>query len=850
MKVPISWLKEFVEFDLPLQELARRLTLAGLEVEEILYYGLPKPDGHNSHGKGSASVTAISGMEWDPETIVVGEIREVMPHPNADRLVLCRLFDGGAERQVLTGAANLFEFKGKGELERPLKVAYARRGARLIDGNKPGRQLMTLEPVTIRGVESDSMACSEKELGISDEHEGIILLDDEATAGTPLVEYMGDAVFDIAITPNIARDASILGVAREVAAVLDVPLRPPDLEVNWTGPTIEGKVALEIEEPELNPRFVLGLVERIRIEPSPYWIQYRLRLAGVRPISNIVDATNYAMLEIGEPLHAFDYDILVERAGGEPPRIITRTAEDGEWLATLDGVERQLQDYMVLVTDQAGPLSIAGVMGGLESEVHEGTVNVLLEGASWEYINIRRTTAALRLASEASYRFSRGVHPALAEPGVRRGLQLMQRLTGGVVAEGLVDVYPQPPQAPTVEFSLAEIERWLGLTLSGAEVMDILGRLGFETEVDGQTVRTVPPPHRLDIGEGLVGMADVMEEIARIYGYDRIPTRIFAEEIPSQPVDKALEHEELIRDVLVDLGLQEIVTYRLTTSAREARALPPGAHGAEATYVRLDNPSSSEREVMRRSLLSSVLEIVEANAGLRRGLALFEIAPIYLPVPGEPLPLEQMRLVMTLYGPTRIETWADGEPGDYDYFDMKGVIEQLVAALRLQEVSFQVAEHPSFHPGKTAGLEVNGTEVGVFGELHPLVAEQYDLAGHPVIAATFNLANIVKHIPGRFELDSVPAYPPVFEDIAVVVEDQVSAAALEQVIREAGGELLAGIRLFDLYRGDQIGTGRKSLAYSLVYQAADRTLTDEEVAEVRSRIVAALKKKAGGELRS
>jgi len=441
MKVPVSWLKELVDFQLPIEQLAERITLAGLEVEEIRYVGLPLPagpvEGHT--GVRRTAQSNLTGLAWDRERVVVGRILEVLPHPNADRLVLCRLDDGAREHTVLTGAPNLFPFKGKGPLERPLKVAYAKEGAVIYDGHRPGWELMTLKRAKIRGVESYSMACSEKELGISEDHEGIILLDDDAVPGTPLADYMGDVVLDISLTPNLARCVSMLGVAREVAALTGVELRQPSYEVGWTGPMLEGRVTLEIRQPELNPRFVLGLIEGVRIGPSPYRVQRRLRLAGMRPINNIVDATNYAMLEVGQPLHAFDYEVLLRRSGGEPPTVITRLPEPGERLTTLDGVQRRLDDFTILVADTQGALSIGGVMGGAESEVSERTSTVLLEGAAWDFLNIRRTVAAQKLASEASYRFERGVHPAMAERGVRRGLELMRLWSGGQVAQGLLD---------------------------------------------------------------------------------------------------------------------------------------------------------------------------------------------------------------------------------------------------------------------------------------------------------------------------------------------------------------------------------------------------------------------------
>lgn len=851
MKVPISWLKEFVEIELPIEELAKRLTLAGLEVEEIRYLGLPLPQ-HRLEGRAGGHLrpeTKITGLAWDSDKIVVGAVLEVMPHPNADRLVLCRLDDGQQEHILLTGAPNLFPHKGQGPLDEPLKVAYAKEGSRIYDGHKPGWELMTLKRTKIRGVESYSMACSEKELGISDEHEGVIILDTEAPTGMPLVDLMGDAVLDIAITPNIARAANILGVAREAAALMGVELKVPSREVTWQGPPIAGRASLEIRNPELNPRFVLGLLEEVTVGPSPYWVQLRLRLAGMRPINNIVDATNYVMLEIGEPLHAFDYDILVERAGGKAPKIITRLPEKGEKLTTLDGVERDLDDFTVLVADGAGALSIAGVMGGAESEVGEHTKRVLLEGAAWNFINIRRTAASQKLISEASYRFSRGVHPAMAERGVRRGLELMRRLTGGTAAKGLIDSYPLPPKDPVVEVTPKHVARWLGIQLEVDQIANILQRLGFKVEVKKGAVRAQTPDHRLDIGEGIVGVADLMEEIARIHGYDNIPETLIRDALPPQYGDPRLELEERVRDLLVGLGLQEVVTYRLTATEREAGRLRPGSPPDDKPYVQLANPIASDRVVLRHSLLASVLEIVERNARVRERLALFEIGPVFITSEEGPLPMEPLRLVIALSGPRAFPAWQGADSGAMDFFDLKGIVDSLLGSLHLAG-EYQSVDHPSFHPAKCARLLVGEKQAGVLGELHPLVKERYLASDNPLVAAELDLDVILDAIPDDHRVAPVPAFPPVLEDLAVVVDDELTAEQVETVIRQAGKALVAEVRLFDMYRGEQVGPGKKSLAYSIVYQAPDRTLTDEEVAKIRKRIVGALDKKLKAKLRS
>ncbi len=866
MKVPVSWLKDYVDITLPLEELARRLTMAGLEVEEIRYVGLPMPKGKTEGRSGGhlRQETKISGIEWEADKIVVGAIYEVMPHPNADRLVLCRLHDGTQEHLVLTGAPNLFPYKGKGPLPKPIKVAYAREGARIYDGHQPGQVLTTLKRTKIRGVESYSMACSEKELGISEDHEGIIILDDDAPLGMPLVDYMGDAVLDIAITPNLIRAANIWGVAREVTALTAQPLRPPSFQVLMEGAPIQGRVSIVISDPQLNPRFVVGLIENVEIRPSPYWVQRRLRLAGMRPINNIVDVTNYVMLEIGQPLHAFDYDVLRARAGGEPPTIITRLARPGERLVTLDGVERALDEFTILVTDQAGPLALAGVMGGAESEVSQQTRNVLLEGAAWNMIHTRRTVLAQNLPSEAAYRFSRGIHPAMAERGVLRGLELMRQWSGGKVAQGLVNNYPLPPSAPTVEITPKDVERWLGVRLSVAEIADILRRLEFSLRVDGQSIYATAPDHRLDIGEGIVGQADLMEEIARIYGYDRIPETRMADALPPQRGNPSLEVEERIRDLLVTLGLQEVMTYRMTAPEREARIfselhpaasateghLPPLEQNSLGPYLRLVNPIASDRVVMRQRLLPGLLEVVERNARLYPRQALFEIGPVFLASETSRLPQEPTRLALVLTGPRQLPGWQAADTAPMDFYDLKGILQALLDGLHIAEVRYEAAEHSTYHPGKCARLIVNGRSLGVFGEVHPLVRQRYDLPPTPLLAGEFDLEALQALVPDRYDVQAVPAYPPVLEDLAVVVDESLPAERVATLIEQAGGKLISRIRLFDVYRGEQIGRGKKSLAYSLTYQAPDRTLTDEEVAQIRQRIVRRLEQELGAKLRS
>ena len=851
MRVPISWVKDFVDIDMQVEKLAQQLTLAGLEVEELNYVGLPLPQGAvEIHSSGeSRQVTKITGIEWERDKIVVGAIHEVMPHPNADRLVLCRLDDGLTEHIALTGAPNLFPYKGKGPLEVPLKVAYAREGARLYDGHKNGQELMTLKRTKIRGVESYSMACSEKELGISDYHEGVIILDADAPVGMPLAEYMGDVVMDIAITPNIARDANIIGIAREIAAITGKQLRLPDLEFPMDGLPIDGQVSIEINEPELNPRFVLGLIEGIEIKPSPYDVQRRLHLAGMRPINNIVDATNYAMIEIGEPLHAFDFDILLERAKGKPPVIITRTAKDGEILTTLDDIERQLDDFTVLVCDTAGALSIAGVMGGAESEVNTQTKRILLEGAAWNFTNIRRTISAQRMTSEAAYRFSRGVHPSVARDGVQRGLKLMQRWAGGIVAQGLVDSYPLPPDDPTVIFTEQDVNRWLGIDIAPDDIEQILTSLGFTVQVDGDTISAGTPPNRLDIGVGTIGVADLMEEIARIYGYDRIPETRLSDTLPPQRGNPNLQLEEALRDLLVNLGLQEVISHRLTNPEADNRVNPPGTNQNQ-DYLWITNPIASDRVVLRKNLLSSLLNVAERSSKYSSNLALFELGQEFHPQKGELLPQEVRKIAIVLTGTREINHWQTSDQSFMDFYDIKGIVAGLLEGLHIIDARYEPDQYPSFHPGKCARVLYNDTEIGMLGEIHPQVKENYDFPEQPLLAAVLDVEVISPLVPDRFYIESVPVFPPVLEDLAFVVDEQVQVQDVRDIIQSAGGKTVTKINLFDVYRGGQAGQGKKSLAFSLTYQVSDRTLTDKEVARIRKKIIRQLEEKIGAQLRS
>jgi phenylalanyl-tRNA synthetase beta chain len=840
MRVPLSWLREYVDITLPVAELAQVLTIAGLEVEGVETVGLPGAE-----------------LEWDRERIVLGRILKVEQHPDADRLVLATVDYGAAEPKVaVTGAPNLFPYVGRGDLSgEQLYSPYALEGATLYDGHKDGRVKSRLKGRPLRGIYNDSMLCSEKELGLSEEHEGIILIrkdewSPDYVAGTPLQDVLGDAVLEIAILPNTARATSIIGVAREVAALTRQPLRLPDFAVRMDGPPVDGRVVITTDEPHLNPRFVALIIEGVSQTASPYWMQHRLRLAGQRPINVVVDISNYVMLEIGQPNHTFDYDYLRQRADGYAPdgpiHIHTRLPQPGETLTTLDGVEHKLEPYTILVTDPAGNLSIGGIMGGENSEIKPESTHVLLEAAAWDFINIRRSAGALDIHTEAGYRFSRGVHPSQALLGAKRAAELMRRLAGGTVGRGIIDYYPNPPATIAIDLDPGYVRKLSGLDLSAEDITGLLRLLEFAVESRGERLRVTVPDHRVDVE----GPHDLVEEVCRLYGYDRIPATRLADPLPPQRRNVKLEREEQVRDLLVRVGLQEIWSYRLTSAAREARLLPNNLPD-DRPYVTLTNPPAPDRNVMRHSLLSSVLEAAARNSRDRRRIALFEIGEVYLAGEDGPLPDELTRLVILLTGRREVDQWNSHSTGLYDYFDLKGIVDSLFEGLHLSP-AIEAARHPSYRPGRAARLLVDGKQIGILGELHPGVVRGFDLhveRGQPVLAADFDLATLLPLVPDFYPYRPVPTYPPVREDLALVVDVTLPAVAVESALRQVGGVLLSEVALFDAYEGPQLPPGKKSLAYHLTFQAPDKTLTDKEVSKQRARILRLLEQQVGARLR-
>ena len=872
MRVPLSWLKEYVDIPIPVDELIERLTLAGLEVVNVEYIGVLPPESvrRQKQMKPGDVVTGPGRIAWDREKIFVGEVVRVEKHPNADRLTLVTV-DYGADEPltVVTGAPNL-KPGDSGQ-----KVAFATAGAVLIDAYADTFKTKKLKPGKIRGIVSQGMVCSERELGISDEHEGIIILPDDAPVGTPLADYLGDVVFDIDVTPNMIRIASIIGVAREVAAILDTPLHIEMPSWQTSPPPAWEYADVEIVDDDLCHRYTATIIRDVEVGPSPFWMQYRLKLVGQRPISNLVDVTNYVMFEWGQPLHAFDYDKLLARAqsiGKDKVKIIVRRAEEGEPFTTLDGVDRVLDRDVLMICDEVGPIAIGGVMGGLETEVSDTTRHVLLESAAFDFINVRQTAKKLKLPSEAAYRFSRGVPPELNPIGNVRGAQLMADLGGGNIAEGIIDDYPRPQPVVEVPITPEDVRRWLGIDLSQDEIIAILQRLEFgirveeSTELEARVELGLPPKVDVDVSrEGPVIWAtvpwyrldvsitaDLLEEIARIYGYDNIPETLLADELPPQHHNWPYELEEKLRDILVAAGLQETINYSLTSIENYRKTFPDHPENAPGPemFITLANPLSQERSVLRRCLGVSALENLQRNLRFTDRMATFEIGLGYRPEAGDGLLPAEIRLMsIALTGPRDPGGWYGRDEGWMDFYDAKGILEVLFERLGAwEDVTFKAEPAHIFGP-KSAGIYLNDRKIGNVGEVHPKVREAFDLGDRPVVLAGLQLDPLIPYIRTRKQLRPISEFPPVKEDIAFVVDENIPAGVVEALIRQTGGQNLKDVQLFDVYRGHPIPPGKKSLAFSLTFQSPVKTLTDKDTAKLRRKIVGRLSREIGAELR-
>ena len=799
MKVPLSWLREFVDVDLPPEELAHRLTMAGTEV---------------------GSVDVIGGT-WD--NVFVARVASIDPHPNADRLKLATVSLHGEQATVVCGAPNIAAGQA---------VAFARVGARLVDPRTG--DIETLRAATIRGVESAGMVCSERELALGDDHAGILVLPDDAPVGALLSDYLGDVIFDLEVTPNRPDCMSVLGIAREVAAITGATLREPDLSYAEDGDPVEGVLNVEIADPALCPRYTASVIRGIQVGPSPRWMQDRLAKAGQRSINNVVDVTNYVMLEFGQPLHAFDFDTIAES------RIVVRPAGEQEPFVTLDEAQHHLRPPMLVIADGGRSVALAGIMGGLNTEMTDATSSVLLESANFNPVNTRRTSQALRLRSESSSRFEKGLQPELAEAALRRATQLILELAGGTACGGIADSYPQPSARPAVRFTLARLRKVLGVEIDAPHVQGILTALGFGVTAAGDGSMQVEVPYwRSDIAQE----DDLVEEVARITGYDELPTTMLATPVPHRSPQPEREARERVRDLMVECGMQETISYSLTSAALLERTQPTDA----PRPLSVANPMSGEFEFLRTTLRSGILTTLAANRQQARdGIRLFEMGRVYLPREAD-LPLERETLVGVLAGPRSPESWLGGDDR-MDFFDAKGVVEMLMGRLRLP-CTFQSIEDATFLPGSCAAVLAGADVVGVIGEVHPRTLEHFEIASEAVALFELDvdaLARAVSTEPVRYR--AIARYPGALRDLAVVLDTSVPAAQVQAIIERDA--LVSHATLFDVYEGAGVAAGKRSLAYRVLFQAPDRTLVGDEVSRAMATIVAALEREVGATLRS
>jgi phenylalanyl-tRNA synthetase beta chain len=832
MRVPYSWLREHCDPGVELAQLAERLAMTGTEVERIGTIGPPSAEG-----------------------FVVGRVLSAEPHPNADRLRVCAVDAGNGETTIVCGAPNV----AAGQT-----VPVALPGATLPGGHKIGK-------AKLRGVESAGMICAASELELGEGPPGIMVLEDDGLVpGTPLSEVLpiAEPVLELEVTPNRVDCFGVYGVAREVHAISGAPLAPEP----WAeDAAAEGKgevadyASVTVEAPELCPRFTARAFTDVTIAPSPPWLQARLTAAGQRPINNVVDVTNYVMLLTAQPLHAFDLDKVPDGA------LTIRAASDGEKMKTLDGVERTFDAETVLVCDRNGPSGIAGIMGGQVSEVSEGTTRVLLEVATWNGTNILRTSRLLSLRSEASSRFEKQLHPGLCMRAQRIASRLIVELCGAKLVPGTIDVAAEVPEPRRLTLRGERVEGLLGMRIDQDDQVAYLERLGFDVEVSGEDLEvTVPPDRHYDVTREV----DLIEEVGRVHGLDEnLPSTLPAVAGRVGGLSRPQRLRRRAEDAMRDLGFDEVVGWSFTDPGEPGRLrIPesdPRAHG-----VALSNPLSEDQSVMRTTVLGSLLDVAQRN--LARGadaVALFESGRVYLPAgseaklqkctpdmqnvgfdvlagdfPGERSSpdREPHRIGCLAVGPLMAKSWrGGGEPADF--FALKGVVEALAGQLGAT-ITCEPGEEPFLNPGRSATLSVGGIMAGWIGELHPLACRAWEIeaaAGFEVDLA----ALVAAAAAGEETFNDVATFPAVYQDLAVVVPAEVAAGRLRQAVLSGGGELLHAADVFDLYEGEQLGEGRKSLALRLEFRADDRTLTDEEVVAQRAAIEAELAK-IGGSLRA
>jgi len=810
MKVSLKWLEKYVDVHVPIEELASKLTMAGLEVE------------------------SMDNLGQKYEKFLVAEVLEVKPHPNADKLTVCRVNTGKETLSIVCGAPNV----ASGQ-----KVPVALVGATIPhDQHDPEGRPFTLEKALIRGVESNGMICSEFELGLGSDAQGIMVLDQDAPIGMPLARYLGldDVILEIAVTPNRPDCLSHIGIAREVAALFGLKVKKPVIKLTESSEQTAAWASVEILDLENCPRYSARVVRDVRVEPSPKWLQDQLRAVGVRTVNNVVDITNFVLLELGHPLHAFDYDRL------EGKKIVVRKAKEGEHFVTLDGKGRSLTSETLMICDAVRPVAIAGVMGGANTEISDSTRNILIESAYFSPRSIRRTSKRLGVSTDASQRFERGADPSITIAAVNRCAQLIQKVCGGVVLKGVIDIYPKKIFPKKVSLRFSRVNEILGTALSPKKVSTILTSLEFSSikRTPSKTPKRVliqVPTFRPDIEREI----DLIEEVARIYGYENIETKMgTALKFASQPVPESLA--DRCRDVMIASGYRELVTNSLQKKSVASLS------GQE--FVEVQNPISEDMAALRTSLIPGMLEVIRHN--IYHGtedLRLFEIGNIFRRArAGErgryfPEYLEQEVLGLAVTGRATPPGW-DSKSREVDIYDLKGDIELLLGKIFLDKVKSIYYSTTNTLTELSVSIEINGSCVGFFGKISSSLRKLFDIE-RDVFAAELSL-DVLRSVPRRkITFESLPKYPPVSRDLAFVVDERTPVGEVEKAIRDSGGDLLKSIQLFDLYKGDQIPAGKKSCAFSLEFISLQRTLTDEEIDKTTRRIVEYVKRALGAELR-
>lgn len=791
MKVPYSWLKDYVEIDVNVNELGDALTLSGSKVEEVIIQG-----------------DVI-------RNVVVCHITKIEQHPDADRLKVCQVNIGSEEIQIVTAADNMKE----GD-----KVPVALHKSILADGTE-------IKKGKMRGVTSNGMFCSEEELGIAGDEpvHGLLILPEDAPVGMCIKEFLGlnKAIIDLEITSNRPDCLSVVGMARETAATYGISYKMPNLNYDVkNSANINDELKVEVRD-ELCRRYMARGVKNVKIAPSPAWMQERLLEAGIRPINNIVDITNFVMLEIGEPMHAFDKRELTTGT------IVVEKALEGEKFTTLDEVERVLDPECLCIKDGDRTVALAGIMGGLNSEVKEDTTEVVFECANFEGTNIRVNSKKLNLRSESSSRFEKDIDPNLAQLALDRACALVCELEAGEIMEGTIDVYNSKKEEGTIVVDSNWINKFLGTSLSKDEMKKCLDSLDLSTKIDGENLVVTIPTFRIDV----TIKEDIAEEIARIYGYDKIPTTVFKVSTEREPKYK----DELLRDKLVEImtgsGLNQSISYSFVSpKVFDKISLPQDSE--LRNVVKIKNPLGEDYSVMRTTTLPSMMESLGRNFSRNNDyVRLFEIGKVYIPGEDEnSLPTEKNILTIGMYG-------------ECDYLDLKGVVENVIEGLGVAKARFQrESENPSYHPGKTAAIVLRGKKVAVLGEVHPDVQEEYGVdklcyTAEIDLDALFNASEVVK------AYKPLPKFPAVTRDIALLVEDSILVQDIEEAIRKAGGNLVEKVQLFDIYKGSQIPEGKKSIAYAIAYRDEKKTLTDKDVTKVHDKILRTLEHKLGAVLR-